>query len=106
MLKLKYALLLIFLTACGTNYDAFATCLTDSDAVMYGTEWCSHCNDQKALFGKSFIFVSFVDCDISPRACERAGIEGYPTWIISNESFSGTQSLGKLASLTGCELTR
>jgi len=27
--------------------DEFAICLTDSGAVIYGTEWCGHCRDQK-----------------------------------------------------------
>ena len=34
--------------------DTFAKCLTENNATMYGTEWCSHCKAQKELFGKSF----------------------------------------------------
>ena len=29
--------------------DSFAQCLTDEGAIMYGTDWCSFCKQQKAL---------------------------------------------------------
>jgi hypothetical protein len=35
-------------------FDEFAQCITDSGAVFYGTEWCSHCKNQKALFLRVF----------------------------------------------------
>ena len=99
-------LFLTFLIGCSVagDYDAFAQCLSDNDAVMYGTEWCSHCQDQKASFGKSFRLVNFVDCDLNKAECVKQGIKGYPTWIINNERFSGNQPLYNLASYAGCEL--
>ncbi|MCP4646479.1 MAG: thioredoxin family protein [bacterium] len=82
----------------------FATCVTESGAVLYGTDWCSHCKDQKALFGEHFEKVKFVDCDDSSDLCSLAEIEAYPTWIIDGEKHLGTKSLENLGTLTGCEV--
>ena len=42
---------------------------------MYGTNWCTHCSDQKALFGKkSFAEINFVDCDQEKNKCGMAGV--------------------------------
>lgn len=86
------------------KYNTFAQCLTEKGAVMYGTEWCSHCQEQKAEFGKSFEYVSFIDCDESKGECLKAGVEGYPTWVIDGTKYLGKQELFRLAYLTGCEL--
>lgn len=84
--------------------ESFAKCLTEKGAVMYGTDWCSHCNDQKDDFGDEFEYIDFVDCDVNKQACVEAGVTGYPTWIIDGESYPGRQELNRLASLTGCSL--
>ncbi len=84
--------------------DNFAQCLTDVGLKMYGTEWCSHCKNQKKLFGNSFTFVDYTDCDKSRGVCSAEGIQGYPTWKINGQSYPGEQSLDRLASLSGCEL--
>jgi len=86
------------------KYDGFAQCLTENGAAMYGTDWCSHCQDQKEIFGKSFQYVAYIDCDKSKFACDSASVSSYPTWIINEESYGGTQQLYKLAQLTGCGL--
>ena len=86
------------------NYDSFAKCLFDNDAVMYGTDWCSHCQNQKAEFGRSFKYVNFVDCDAQKEVCLRNNIKGYPTWVIDGKEYPGEQRLERLAGLTGCKL--
>ncbi|MBS1267214.1 MAG: hypothetical protein MAG795_01186 [Candidatus Woesearchaeota archaeon] len=86
------------------DLDGFAKCLSDKGAVMYGTEWCSHCQNQKAEFGNSFKFVDFVDCDKQKDVCLRNNIKGYPTWIINEKAYTGEQPLAKLATITGCDL--
>lgn len=88
------------------EWDDFATCLSENGAAMYGTDWCSHCQDQKEMFGKSFDKVNFVDCDRSREECLSAGIEGYPTWKVNGNNYPGVQSFQKLASLTGCEAVK
>ena len=86
------------------KYDTFAQCLTENGAVMYGTDWCKYCQNQKEIFGKSFQYVTYINCDKSKYACDSVGVTGYPTWIINEESYGGTQQLNKLAQLTGCGL--
>ena len=85
--------------------DAFAKCLTEKDFKMYGTGWCSHCQNQKALFGESFEFVDYTDCDKDRQICLDVGVTGYPTWISEADVYPGVQSLERLASLSGCDLS-
>jgi len=100
--------LLIALSACTPAgpgmFDTFAQCLTDNGATMYGTEWCSHCKNQKEAFGSSFKNINYVDCDYNKEECANNGVKGYPTWKINDELFVGEQSLPTLARETGCEL--
>ncbi len=112
--------MLMFITGCTTTenivkdenkvldetYSTFAQCLTEKGATFYGTEWCTHCKSQKALFGDSMKDVNFIDCDDQKEVCRAAGITGYPTWIIGGQKYVGTQSLEKLASVTACELPK
>ncbi len=85
-------------------YDAFALCLTEAGAAMYGTDWCSSCQAQKRLFGSAFADVEYVNCDYT-RACEERGVRGYPTWIFEDgERLVGQQPLAVLAEKTGCAL--
>ena len=84
------------------EFDALAQCLTEQGVTMYGTEWCSHCKNQKAAFGSSFQYVNYVDCDNNQAACAAAGVEGYPTWSVKGQNYPGEQPLDRLASLAGC----
>jgi len=98
------SLLIVGCTNSPSLYDSFAQCLTEKGVTMYGTEWCPHCKNQKAEFGGSFQYVNYVDCDRSREVCDNAGVQGYPTWEIEGQSYAGEQSLGRLASLSGCQL--
>ena len=73
------------------NLDAFAQCLADKSVTMYGTEWCSHCKNQKKLFGSSFQYINYVDCDKNQQECSSAGVQGYPTWKINGQNYPGEQ---------------
>lgn len=85
------------------NAIGLAQCLNDSGAVFYGTEWCSHCADQKALFGNAFEYVVYVDCGENEDLCQAEGIVGYPTWKFADGSLLvGTQSLYSLAEQSNC----
>jgi hypothetical protein len=68
------------------NYDAFAKCLTEKGATMYGAEWCPHCKEQKAVFGNSFKYINYVECPDNTQLCLDKGIQGYPTWIIGTST--------------------
>lgn len=92
------------------KYDAFAQCLTEKGAVFYGAFWCPHCQNQKAMFGKSAKLLSYVECatpDGKGRLpiCEEKKIEGYPTWEFADGSReAGEVPLRRLAEKTGCAL--
>ena len=106
---LSLFLLSVIITGCSKaeepgKFDAFATCLTEKNVVMYGTEWCSHCQNQKKMFGSSFEYVNFVDCDKNSAICSTAGVQGYPTWQIDGKLYPGEQSFYDLAKLSGCSL--
>lgn len=90
-------------------YDGFAQCLTNDGVTMYGAWWCPHCQNQKKLFGSSFDFVTYVECSNANKSmnqtCKDAGIEGYPTWELSDGTrLGGEQSLETLAEKSGCAL--
>ena len=93
-----------------SRMDDFAKCLTAKKATMYGSVFCSHCDDQKKLFGKSFSYVTYVECSVPfsrqvTPVCQAAGIRYTPTWIFADGDRSeGTQTLEKLSKKTGCTL--
>lgn len=88
--------------------DALAKCLTEKGVKMYGAYGCPHCQNQKEAFGDSFQYVDYVECDAkglngNPTACEIAGIQGFPTWVIGGIKYSGEQELSTLAKIAGCK---
>lgn len=89
------------------SLDAFAQCLAQKGATMYGAYWCSVCKEEKKAFDNSFRFVSYVECTAEPQKCLDAGIKGYPTWIFPDgRKFEGKQGIEKLSQESGCPLTR
>jgi len=95
-----------------SNLDEFAKCLTTNNAKFYGAYWCAHCNNQKKLFGDSLKYVQYVECavegqpQVQTEECTKAGISGYPTWVINGKSYPGEQTLDSLAKLTGCTVPK
>lgn len=97
-------------TASGPAEVALANHLKDIDANMYGAWWCPHCHQQKQLFGaEATAAFNYVECaedgqNPQPDLCRsKAQITGFPTWEINGEFYSGTQSLARLAELSGYE---
>lgn len=92
--------------------DGFAQCLVDKEAKFYGTFWCPHCRNQKALFGKSARLLPYIECSTpdgksQQQVCQSAKIEGYPTWeFAGGERLSGEVPLETLAEKTSCELPK
>jgi hypothetical protein len=83
----------------------FAKCLSAKGFVLAGTNWCSHCKEQKALFGNSFQFIDFKNCDVSAEWCRSAGVRAYPTWITPDGAkLTGVKSLSALSQLSGCSM--
>jgi uncharacterized membrane protein/glutaredoxin len=82
--------------------------LTQKGAKMYSAYWCPHCYEQKQLFGKqAWAEITNVECAVDakknpqPEACTKAGVKGFPTWIIDGKLDPGVKKLAKLAELTG-----
>ena len=91
--------------AIALSASGLAQHLRRSGAKMYGAYWCGHCQDQKALFGRAFSQIPYIECDAKgpngqPSLCQRAGIQGYPTWEIRGRKYPGVQSLEALARLS------
>ncbi len=90
--------------------DDFAKCLKEKGAVFYGAFWCSHCQNQKKLFGSSEKYLPYVECSTPDGGgqlslCNEKKIDGYPTWEFSDGSReSGELSLERLSEKTSCEL--
>src|ERR1700690_2628426 len=68
-----------------TRYDAFANCLTEKQIKMYGLYWCTHCAEQKEMFGESFKHVTYIECGVKGSrdedpVCKDAGVKNFPTW--------------------------
>lgn len=85
--------------------DSFAQCLTEKGAVMYGADWCPHCQNEKKAFGESFQFISYVECPKEPKKCLDVGINGFPTWIFPDgRKLEGEQGIEKLSQESGCLL--
>ena len=92
------------------QYDDFAKCLDEKNALFYGAIWCPACKQQKELFGKSSQYLPYIECAIPGSrelvtACKNANIEAFPTWTFSNgERIEGVLSVSELAKKTGCEI--
>jgi hypothetical protein len=93
------------------KYDAFATCIAQSGATFYGAFWCSHCQQQKAMFGSSAHLLPYVECSTPDgqsqiQVCKDKGIVEYPTWQFATDATTtpGVLQLSDLAQKTGCAL--
>ncbi len=82
--------------------------LTQTGTKMYSAYWCPHCYEQKQLFGKeAWEQVTNIECvadakkNPQPELCTKAGIKGFPTWIVNGKLDPGMKKLAKLAELTG-----
>ena len=92
------------------RYDEFAKCLSAKQVKMYGLYWCPHCADQKAMFGKAFQYVPYVECGIKGShelapACTAAAVKLFPSWQFgTNPPVEGVFPMQELSDKTGCSL--
>jgi uncharacterized membrane protein len=80
--------------------------LTLSGAKFYGAYWCSHCAEQKELFGSAASLLPYVECDprpagAQPDTCKAKNIRGYPTWEIKGQRREGVLFFSELAEFSG-----
>ncbi|XP_073296518.1 thiol-disulfide oxidoreductase LTO1 isoform X1 [Primulina huaijiensis] len=82
-------------------------------AKLYGAFWCSHCQDQKEMFGREASkLLDYVECfpdgvkkgNKMDQACLDVKIEGFPTWVINGQVLSGEKEFAELAELSGIKL--
>lgn len=94
-------------TTSGEAEIQLARHLTQIGAKEYVAWYCSHCHEQKQLFGKeAYQEINHVECipggkNARPQLCEAAKVPGFPTWEINGKQYSGVQSLEKLAQISG-----
>ena len=94
---------ILMMMALGRNHNGFAQCLTQKGVVMYGTEHCPACIQQKELFGKSFKYVNYIDCNLRREEC--AEIQYTPTWEFSDGGqVVGYLELSQLSKMSGCKI--
>ena len=87
------------------KYDNFAKCLSDKGVIMYGADWCPHCQNEKRAFGDSFRLITYVECPDNPQQCIDVNVENYPTWVFPDvENLIGEQGLKKLSEKSDCVL--
>jgi hypothetical protein len=92
------------------KYDDLAQCLTSKGTKMYGAYWCTHCKEQKEMFGKSWEFIDYVECSTPDGqgqldVCKAANITSYPTWVFADGTrHSGPVTAEQLAEKAGCSL--
>lgn len=94
-----------------SRLDTFAQCIGHSGSRMYGLYWCTHCAEQKEMFGDSFQYIPYTECGIKGQAhgetpeCTAAGVKQFPTWEFPDrERHEGVLPLDVLAQKTGCAL--
>ncbi len=90
------------------NYDALAQCLAAKQVKMYGLYWCTHCADQKNLFGSSFKYVPYVECGVKGSRqevpeCIQSRVKNFPTWEFpGGERHEGVLPLKDISERSGC----
>lgn len=93
--------------------NGFAQCIADSGAKFYGAFWCTHCQNQKAMFNTTFSSAAgklpYIECSTPDgnsqlQVCKDAAVRGYPTWKFTDGTvLEGEVSLEALAQKTNCQ---
>ncbi|KAD7479085.1 hypothetical protein E3N88_02221 [Mikania micrantha] len=81
-------------------------------AKMYGAFWCSHCLEQKEMFGSEATkLLNYGECYPDgfkigtplSQECKEVKIKGFPMWVIKGEVLEGIQEFPELAKASGFE---
>jgi hypothetical protein len=93
-----------------SKLEAFAKCLSDKGAKMYGAFWCPHCQAQKGMFGTAKKYLPYVECSTPDtngelQVCKDQNVTEYPTWKFPDgTTHAGEMTLQELAEKSGCQL--
>jgi hypothetical protein len=90
-------------TATVTTED-FANCLKQSGLIIYGSDTCGACQNQKRMFGKAFESLNYVNCDFRSEICSGEGVTSYPTWKKDQQAIVGVQKFSKLSEISQCQI--
>ncbi len=103
----------VFVKAGPGQLDSFAQCLKERGVIFYGAFWCPHCQNTKAMFGKSAKLLPYVECSTPDgkgqlQICKDKGVTGYPTWTFPNSTttLTGERTLQELSTASGCPLSQ
>ncbi|KAI3798811.1 hypothetical protein L1987_34090 [Smallanthus sonchifolius] len=81
-------------------------------AKMYGAFWCSHCLEQKEMFGREAKkLLNYGECYPDgfkigtglSQECKEVKITGFPMWLINAQVLEGIQDFPNLAKASGFE---
>jgi thiol-disulfide isomerase/thioredoxin len=92
-------------TVSGNAEIKFAEYLAANGIKFYGAFWCSHCKEQKSLFGAvAARKLLYIECDKNGensqrQLCKDINIQMFPTWIIKGKYYPGSKNLKELAEL-------
>jgi hypothetical protein len=103
LLAAAVALLILLWPQSAASKKSLGQCLREKGAVMYGSDFCTNCQNQKNMFGVDFKNVNYFNCDFNRDECQKKGITFYPVWALNNKVIIGLQSLPALAEFSGCE---
>lgn len=87
--------------------EAVCRCASAKGVIVFGSAQCSHCRQQKKVFGDAFRHLHFVECDNNPQ-CTTLNITVYPTWVLEEDGVEKARWLGvidvqQLRELAGCK---
>jgi glutaredoxin len=94
-------------TVSGASETALVEYLAANDVKFYGAYWCSHCQEQKSLFGAAAAAkLPYIECaadgeNSQRQLCKDKDIKYFPTWVIGGKYFTGTKDLKEIAKLAG-----
>jgi hypothetical protein len=100
---LAILLLLLFWPHGVASKTGLAGCLTEKGVVMYGSDNCENCSNQKKILGEEFGLIRYVNCEFSVEDCRKKNISVYPVWALDGKVLLGVQTRDELASFAGCE---
>jgi hypothetical protein len=89
----------------------FAQCLSQNNVKMYGAFWCPHCESQKEMFGKSWQYISYIECSLPDKSgqtqnCIDEEINSYPTWEFNDgQRHEGALTPLQLSQFSGCKIS-
>lgn len=71
-------------------------------ATLYGASWEADTQSALSLFQKQGVALTYVACDVSKSACDRAGVKAYPTWSIDGKLYLGRMTIDQLKNAANC----